>query len=65
MLAMLLARIMEFEGYFRDFLVGLVQKTRTKTICTNSLSIVHMKPEINFRFHMYDKKIYKCDVTGS
>ena len=73
-------------------------KTRTKTLCTNSLSIVRgafsrgfslegfvrgdfclfpfgqntsdsykrkLNITLNFRFHIYDKKIYKCDVTSS
>src|SRR6218665_4138240 len=86
------------------FLVGLVQKTRTKAPCTNYVSIVrggfcqgvlsggrlsgrfcprwflsgpsfvrmhlfcynrNLNITLNFMFHMYDKKMYKCDVTCS
>src|SRR6218665_3746250 len=68
------------------FLVGLVQKSRTKVSCTNSLSIVRggffrvgfcpfpllsqyicynrkLNITLNFMFYMYDKNLYKLDVT--
>src|SRR6218665_4038601 len=74
------------------FLVGLVQKSRTKVPCTNSISIVSgsfcpgvlsrlvfvrspfchntcynrkLNITLNFMFHMYDKNLYKRDVTCS
>ena len=78
------------------FLVGLVQKSRTKGPCTNSISIVRggfcpggfcpgwflsvppsvtihlldcynrkLNSALNFLFHMYDKNLYKRDVTCS
>ena len=83
------------------FLVGLVQKSRTKSPCTNSVSLVRggfclgvfqgfyclkgfvrvgfcpfpllslyicnrkLNITLNFMFHMYDKNLYKRDVTCS
>src|SRR6218665_2851147 len=75
------------------FLVGLVQKSRTKVPCKNSISIVRggffpggfvrvgfcpfplrsqyicynrkLNITLNFTFHMYDKNLYKRDVTCS
>src|SRR6218665_3130469 len=75
------------------FLVDLVQKSRTKVPCTNSISIVRrdfcpgvfvrvgfcpfplvsqyicynrkLNITLNFMFHMYDKNLYKRDVTCS
>src|SRR6218665_531919 len=76
-----------------SFLVGLVQKSRTKVPCTNSISIVRggfclggfvrvgfcpfplvsqyiccnrkLNITLNFMFRMYDKNLYKRDVTCS
>ena len=72
-----------------QFLVGLVQKSRTKVPCTNCISIVcggfcpggfvrvgfcpfpllshnrKLNITLNFMFHMYDKNVYKRDVTCS
>src|SRR6218665_254683 len=75
------------------FLVGLVQKSRTKVPGTNYISIVRggfcprvlsglvfvrspfchntfcynrkLNITLNFMFHMYDKNLYKRDVTCS
>src|SRR6218665_425100 len=78
----------------RPQIVGLVQKSRTKVSCTNSISIVRgglilsggfcpcwflsvplvsqyicynrkLNITLNFMFHMYDKNLYKRDVTCS
>src|SRR6218665_1050633 len=75
------------------FLVVLVQKSRSKVPCTNSISVVRggfcpggfarvgfcpfpllsqyicfnrkLNITLNFMFHMYDKNLYKRDVTCS
>src|SRR6218665_3703095 len=70
------------------FLVGIVQKSRTKVPCTNSISIVRggfcpdwflsvpllsqyicynrkLNITLNFMFHIYDKNLYKRDITCS
>src|SRR6218665_2997437 len=75
------------------FVVGLVQKSQTKVLCSNSISIVRggfcpgvfvwvgfcsvplrsqyicynskLNIALNFMFHMYDKNLYKRDVTYS